>query len=143
MKTCRTCGVMAPLDDFYKNPHCAGGHDSACKSCCCLAAKERRRAQPDVHAAYERARYVGARKQQIAEGAKRRALAHPDKRAAHVALGNAVRDRRVSKPDACGRCLRDDVRIEGHHRDYAKPLEVEWLCCRCHRREHAELAVTP
>ena len=28
------------------------------------------------------------------------------------------------------------VRSEAHHRDYSKPLEVEWLCRPCHDDEH-------
>jgi len=28
-------------------------------------------------------------------------------------------------------------RMHGHHEDYAKPLEVEWLRSPCHRRRHA------
>lgn len=27
--------------------------------------------------------------------------------------------------------------IDGHHPDYAKPLEVVWLCRSCHQQEHA------
>ncbi len=29
-----------------------------------------------------------------------------------------------------------DCRVEGHHRDYSRPLEVDLLCRRCHMRVH-------
>jgi hypothetical protein len=27
-------------------------------------------------------------------------------------------------------------RLEAHHTDYSRPLEVEWLCVSCHRNHH-------
>lgn len=31
-------------------------------------------------------------------------------------------------------------RAQMHHNDYTKPLEIEWLCRRCHLAEHREQA---
>jgi hypothetical protein len=60
---------------------------------------------------------------------------NPLKRAAQNALNNAIRDGKLMKPSICQRC---DVqgRIQAHHPDYTKPLEVEWLCIECHAAEH-------
>jgi hypothetical protein len=59
------------------------------------------------------------------------------KRRARWTLRNAVRDGVVKKSSVCKQCGRDDVgRIEGHHSDYTKPLEILWLCSLCHGKEH-------
>lgn len=65
-------------------------------------------------------------------------LADPEvKRHANNALGNAVRDGRMVKPECCEDCGREDPRLHGHHVDYNAPLEVVWVCSTCHRRRHA------
>lgn len=45
----------------------------------------------------------------------------------HVRVGNIIR------PAHCSDCGQPG-RIQGHHTDYSKPLDVVWLCQRCHRR---------
>lgn len=37
----------------------------------------------------------------------------------------------------CEKC--GDPQAQAHHRDYTKPLEITWLCKRCHRKHHIEL----
>lgn len=58
---------------------------------------------------------------------------HPQKRAAHVALNNAVRDGRVI-PMPCFLC---GEKAEAHHTHYSDPLEVVWLCPAHHKQAHA------
>jgi len=53
---------------------------------------------------------------------------------ARQALNRAVRSGRITKPTNCSRCG-EDRKITGHHPDYNKPLEVEWLCYECHANE--------
>lgn len=51
---------------------------------------------------------------------------------------DAVRRGELSKPKACEDCDKE-VRLQAHHPDYSKPLEVVWLCSSCHAAEHTLL----
>lgn len=62
---------------------------------------------------------------------------NPDKYKAQTAVGNAIRDGRLIRPTLCERCNQPG-KIEAHHHDYAKPLEVEWVCPKCHGEERHE-----
>lgn len=42
------------------------------------------------------------------------------------------------RPKTCSRCGLTKG-IEGHHPNYSKPLDVIWLCCACHRKEHSNM----
>jgi hypothetical protein len=50
----------------------------------------------------------------------------------------AVACGRVVRPDVCSICGGKGARIEGHHVDYLKPLEVVWLCSECHGKERGK-----
>ena len=41
-------------------------------------------------------------------------------------VGNLVR------PTACEQCGTTGVKIDAAHSDYMRPLDVRWLCRRCH-----------
>jgi len=48
-------------------------------------------------------------------------------------LRYAVKKGTIIKPDKCPKCGATDRYIHGHHEDYSKPLEVDWMCFKCHR----------
>jgi len=50
---------------------------------------------------------------------------------AYSAVQQALREGTLTRPGACIRCL-SSCKPDAHHADYAKPLEVEWLCRSCH-----------
>jgi hypothetical protein len=60
---------------------------------------------------------------------------HPERKAATVAVNNAVRDGRLTKQpcEVCG-----NPKAEAHHDDYSKPLDVRWLCNPHHKVADAE-----
>ena len=58
-------------------------------------------------------------------------IQNPDKTRAHSAFHYAVKTGRIARPAACSRC-KTVGRVEGHHPDYAEPLQVIWLCRNCH-----------
>jgi hypothetical protein len=59
------------------------------------------------------------------------------KRSAHKLVMYAVKLGILKKPKECEIC-QGTIRIEGHHKDYTKPLEVQWLCKSCHVKEHVK-----
>ena len=60
-------------------------------------------------------------------------LKYPEKyqaqRAAQKAIRNGVL---VRKP--CEKC--SNPKVHAHHDDYSKPLEIRWLCSKCHGEIH-------
>ena len=53
-------------------------------------------------------------------------------------FNRAIRTGMLLRPKQCSKCFVIPNRtIEGHHPDYSKPLEVLWLCHRCHRIAHS------
>lgn len=51
----------------------------------------------------------------------------------HVNRGN------LTRPEKCPICKSEDYRIEAHHYDYDKPLEIMWLCQKCHLSLHQRI----
>lgn len=150
-KACIACGDPKPIGDYYGHAQMADGHLNKCKDCCRKHAAERRNNKLEIVKEYDRNR--PNQKQRNANNAayaktpagiiahtkakKDWQLRNTIKRKAHIAVGNALRDGLMKKPANCSLCL-VLAKVEGHHDDYARPLDVRWLCVLCHKRVHKE-----
>jgi superfamily II helicase len=135
MKQCPRCGSNKPFDEYYKHPDTADGRMGVCKECHKSHMKALRRDNPSVQ---ERDRKRGKRPDRIAkniERTKKHRAKNPDAYRAQTAVGNAIRDKRLFR-EPCAICAATE-NIHAHHKDYSKPLDVVWLCARCHHRLHA------
>lgn len=61
-----------------------------------------------------------------------------DKRKAHNKVLTAIRAGRLVKSIAC-ECCGSKEPLDAHHDDYSAPLDVRWLCRRCHHAVHNHL----
>lgn len=48
---------------------------------------------------------------------------------------SAVNSGDLVRPETCERCGKEGP-VVAHHSDYSKPLDVRWLCHKCHKLEH-------
>lgn len=130
---CKSCERHLPASAYYaSNP-------KRCKECVKSRVRENRRNNPAVQA-YDRLRSKRPeRKAKARKIAKEWREKNPAAYAAQTAVSNAVRDGRLAK-EPCLFCGENNV--HAHHRDYAKPLDVIWLCPKCHHRLHAAFPET-
>ena len=148
--TCKSCNTTKPMSEYYES------NRSKCKECVRTRVRRNRASNLAYYRAYDAKRFQDDPNRRImndryqsstaGKASVRRAKAnyrerHPEKRRAHVILGNAVRDGRIEKPKECSDCGKAPQRrhhLQGHHDDYSKPLEVVWLCVACHRDRHGK-----
>lgn len=65
---------------------------------------------------------------------------NPDKYKAHQIVQNALRNKSLVKLPCiiCG-----EIKVQAHHEDYTKPLEIIWFCHKHHVEHHYKKEVKP
>lgn len=137
MKKCFKCGIKKPIGEFYAHPQMADGHLNKCKECTKRDVKADYKAKREKKSNYERERNKRPdrrAKKLIYERNHR--LRNPQKAKARTMVGHALRSGKLKRLP-CKHC--GSKKVQAHHHDYSKPLDVTWECFKCHReREHGQ-----
>ena len=151
LKKCVKCGEQKPTTEFYKQKTTTDGLGAYCKTCSQKASKayrstekgraksrdwnarwrhENRELLREKHRNWRREWTKDNPEKRRAQDARHKAR-HPEKVKARRLLNRAVGSGKIKKQpcEVCG-----EKKVEGHHDDYAKPLEVRWLCTDHHER---------
>ena len=129
MKKCKKCNELLCAASFYRDKEMRDGRKGTCKRC--ARSGEHARYAADVEARRLYGALMNVKRQESGYLASYRRS--PEKEAAKRAVHNAKRAGRLV-PQPCKVC--GAGRVDAHHPDYAKPLEVVWLCRRHHMEWH-------
>jgi hypothetical protein len=143
---CRICG-----ESNYKNFY--SSNKSRCKECVKFSARKYREDNKEKVMEYDRNR---PNKEERVKKNIDRIRSDPEKlkkyrdqqmdyvkRNRHKSnarqkLARALLKGKVKRANNCEHCGIED-NIQGHHYDYNKPLDVIWLCSKCHANEHIRI----
>lgn len=163
-RICKLCNVSKSLEEFRRNKKNQLGRDWQCKKCryekqarpYFLANKEKCYANTDKWAKRNRERINEKSRENYANdpvkflerqkkydektGIKAKILQkyrenNRQKVNAQCQLRDHVKRGNIIKPNKCSLCSSEKW-IEAHHADYSKPLEVVWVCKKCHAIIH-------
>lgn len=134
-KVCSGCGRDLPLTAFAKNKNGKFGVHSKCKEC--KNSKQKASYNPEKQSQYYQEnkeqiaeyRQTNEWKQLHAEQSRRYRKKYPEKVRAHAAVAQLNLE-----TETCVMC--GAMGIEKHHPDYSQPLDIIWLCKKCHTEIH-------
>lgn len=133
MKICGKCNIEKQPEEFHKRKASQDGLSACCKTCQKEYDSARLRDPKRMQARLD---YQKTKGKDAHNRATKKWLANNTiKRSAHILVGNHIRAGKLIKC-ACEIC--GDENTNAHHDDYAKPLEVRWLCDIHHAEWHKE-----
>jgi len=160
-RICTICKIEKSYNEFYKSKKGKNGHAEQCKACklikdreyyqrrkeVCLAKHERwAKRNPEKILQNQRAYYERNKEKildKLRESRKSNGYAQTkayrkrnrQKIECHNFVRLAIKFGHLVRPESCEQC-KIECKPQAHHNDYEKPLEVVWLCRKCHGNEH-------
>ena len=139
-KACSGCKRTKPTSEFYADKNKPDGLKGQCKTCHEAGLRRWRYENPDKVRGRKERYYRAHCDEQLAR-TREWQDGHPGALAAHGAVNRAIAAGELRPPATCPGCGRPDAggknrTMVAHHTDYTRPLDIEWLCHRCHRARH-------
>lgn len=150
-KICKKCGKLLPIDEFYLHKEMSDGHLNFCKNCVKTRVAKHREKNIEKIREYDRNRpnkkersakahlnilLDENRHKKYLEQQRKWGKENRYKRNAHTKLKRAIEKGIITRPQYCQICGKTNCKIQGHHYDYNKPLDVIWVCTECHGNLH-------
>lgn len=133
MYCCNKCGETN-IFAFYSYQR------NECKSCVRARVLANRTSKVEYYRAFDRKRSkTDARKAEFAAKQVRMRKRNPLMSAAQSAVRRAIKKGVLVRNTECEFCGDSTVKIQAHHDDHAKRLDVMWLCPPCHAKRHVSL----
>jgi hypothetical protein len=145
-RICYTCKEEKDLQVFSKEKRTKTGYSYLCKECDKERAKKYKEKNIDKWKDSKK-RYLDKKveedpdffkkryirfKEKILKGYERYIPTHRKEINARNLINLHIRRGKLMKPNHCSNCLGISKKIEAHHEDYNKPLEIIWVCSKCH-----------
>ncbi len=131
-KPCSKCGVVKADSEYFKS--FSSRYTRHCKACLNTRARQRYLANPPG-VNEEKKAWLRTKEGRLARNRYMQKYRHanPDKGVAHSIVRSAIKaGTLLRRPcEVCG-----EVRVDAHHEDYSKPLDVTWLCHTHHLARH-------
>ena len=130
-KICSKCRLVKKANCFYDHPQGRDGKSSRCAECAYLATKSNNEKIKYKVSKLQKEHYRKSKIKLDTIYKSRHRAKHPDRQRARQILTNAINRGHILR-DPCRICNSIN-KIEAHHPDYARPLEVVWLCRDHHK----------
>ncbi len=137
-KVCSVCKIKKELNYFPKSRVGSFGCEGRCRECDnkrrqkFYAEVESKKITKETRSLINHKRYVDNinwYKTRKSESIKTKARAIANR---------AIKNGLIKLKYFCEECGEINKRIEKHHNDYSKPLEVIFLCSKCHHKRHVK-----
>ncbi len=130
MITCNKCNIEQPESSYYPR-------NKVCKECTKKRVAEYQRGTGKISHNLSSLKYNKSEKGKIAmQKAHDNYMSnHRERKRTHWSIKRAVKSGTLIRPGFCEKCG-IACKPQGHHCDYTKPLEVNWLCIKCHAEWH-------